>query len=43
MVLPQAVIRLVKSNDNLLIGNTAIDEVIFYDDAGEAMRLDGSG
>jgi len=40
---PQAVIRLVKSNDNLLIGNTAIDEVIFYDDAGEAMRLDGAG
>ena len=41
--LPQPVIQLVKSNDNLLIGNTAIDEVIFYDDAGEAMRLDGSG
>jgi len=41
--LPQPVIRLVKSNDNLLIGHTAIDEVIFYDDAGEAMRLDGSG
>ena len=39
----QPVIRLEKSNDNLLIGNTAIDEVIFYDDAGEAMRLDGSG
>lgn len=39
---PQPVIRLVKSNDNLLIGHTAIDEVIFYDDAGEAMRLDGS-
>jgi len=41
--LPQPVIRLVKSNDNLLIGHNAIDEVIFYDDAGEAMRLDGSG
>jgi hypothetical protein len=41
--LAQPVIRLVKSNDNLLIGHTAIDEVIFYDDAGEAMRLDGSG
>jgi len=39
----QPIIRLVKSNDNLLIGHTAIDEVIFYDDAGEAMRLDGSG
>jgi hypothetical protein len=41
--LPQPVIQLVKSNDNLLIGNTAIDEVIFYDDSGEAMRLDGTG
>lgn len=40
---PQPVIRLVKSNDNLLIGHTAIDEVIFYDDAGEAMRLNGTG
>jgi hypothetical protein len=41
--LPQPIIQLVRSNDNLIIGNTAIDEVLFYDDAGEAMRLDGSG
>ena len=37
------VVQLNNTTDNLTIGNTAIDQVIFQDDSGEVMRLDGNG
>ena len=37
------VLQLNPSTDNVTIGHTAIDALVFHDDSGEAMRLDGSG
>ena len=36
-------IMLDTSTDNIIIGATNMDELIFRDDSGEAMRIDGSG
>jgi hypothetical protein len=40
---PVSAIMLDTSTDNIIIGATNIDELIFRDDSGEGMRLDGNG
>ena len=40
---PVSAIMLDTSTDNIIIGATNMDELIFTDDSGEAMRIDGSG
>ena len=40
---PVSAIMLDTSTDNIIIGATNMDELIFRDDSGEAMRIDGSG
>jgi hypothetical protein len=40
---PVSAIMLDTSTDNIIIGATNMDELIFRDDSGEGMRLDGSG
>jgi ethanolamine utilization microcompartment shell protein EutS len=40
---PVSAIMLDTSTDNIIIGATNMDELIFIDDSGEGMRLDGSG
>jgi hypothetical protein len=40
---PVSAIMLDTSTDNIIIGATNMDELIFKDDSGEGMRLDGSG